>query len=96
MTNSLIPLGTSNENVPSKSVMVPVVVPLANIFAPITPSPVSSTTKPVTVLCAIIIPDVIIKTNNSNENFFISNSGLNFNYEIMLIETRKIKHPLTN
>lgn len=42
----MLPTGTFNENLPSMSVIVPVVVPFTDTLAPIIVSPVASLTTP--------------------------------------------------
>ena len=45
------PISADRENLPSKSVTVPLEVPLTKILTPINGSPEKSVTKPLTLLC---------------------------------------------
>ena len=64
-------LSTSNEKLPSKSVIVPLLVPFSIIFAPIIVSPPESTIVPVIVflfVCLVSVSSVALLTSTFGDS----------------------------
>ena len=75
ITNCLPFAGTSSSKFPSKSVTVPTVVPFTIIEAPITGSPSSPITLPVTFeVCAETTPALNARNSSTEVNFFFINT----------------------